>query len=582
MANYYSDEVIQSVIEANDIVDIISGYLTLKRTGNSYKGKCPFHNEKTPSFSVSQEKQLYHCFGCGAGGNAITFIMEMEKLPFMDALKLLADRGNVRLPEKTEADSDSFEQKKRLYELHRLTGNYFYKHLKSDHTALAYLFNRGISASTVKQFGLGYSRDEWNDLGSYLKEQGFTENEMIDSGLVMRSESGRTYDRFRGRIMFPIINPRGQIVGFGGRIISKAAQGPKYLNSPETLIFSKSYELYNLNDAKRHLANGRIYLVEGYMDVVSLYEKGIKNAVAALGTAFTAYHGKILERYVKEVILLFDGDSAGQSATEKAMNVLKKSDINVKIIVLADDEDPDSFIQKNGLEAFEALTKNAMTVIEYELMLLKKQFDLSHTDGKISYGTAAIKVLKECSTAVEIDFYSQRIAQETGINKNVIRSEIIRARSGRESANIIETEVKGVSDNDIPKAYYLAQDLVVRYVLENREAINEFSTEILTLSEYREFIRVLKENPETKVSGILSHFPESSKIKRLSGLLMAEESVLRTDFEDALKICRRFYNESQLEKITGEIQIATQNGQEERVAELMEELIKLKKENGRR
>ncbi|WKY43391.1 DNA primase [Eubacteriaceae bacterium ES2] len=582
MANFFSDEVIQAVIEANDIVDIISGYLTLKRTGNSYKGRCPFHNEKTPSFSVSQEKQLYHCFGCGAGGNAITFIMEMEKLPFLDALKLLADRANIRLPEKTEATDDQYEQKKRLYELHRITGNFFYKRLKSDRQAQAYLFGRGISAATIKQFGLGFALDSWNDLGQYLDSQGFTEKEIIDSGLQMRSESGRIYDRFRGRIMFPIINPRGQIVGFGGRILTREANGPKYLNSPETAIFSKSYELYNLNDAKKNLTDGRIYLVEGYMDVVSLYEKGIKNAVAALGTAFTPYHGKILSRYVKEVVLLFDGDQAGQSATEKALNILKSTDISVKIIVLANDEDPDSFIQQNGLEAFENLRKNALTPVEYELQLLKRQFDLKTTDGKIAYGTAAIKILKDCKTAVEVEFYSQQVANETGINKKVIHSEIVRARSGKEAGTMIK-EIKPQEANEkIPKAYQIAQELAVRYCLENRQAVNELVPEALTIQEYIQFIRLLKEKPQAEAGEILATFKESAEIKALAGLIMTEESVSRDDFEDALKIIRRFYNENRLEKLTQEIQMATQNGEDTRVAELMEQLIKLKKDNGRR
>jgi DNA primase len=364
--------------------------------------------------------------------------------------------------------------------------------------------------------------------------------------------------------MFPIINPRGQIVGFGGRILNSDGKGPKYLNSPETVIFSKSYELYNLNDAKKNLTDGRIYLVEGYMDVVSLYEKGIKNAVAALGTAFTPYHGKILSRYVKEVVLLFDGDQAGQAATEKALNILKSTDISVTIIVLANDEDPDSFIQ------------------EYELKLLKRQFDLTTTDGKIAYGTAAIKILKDCQTAVEVEFYSQQVADETGINKKVIHSEIVRARSGKESGQILKEIKPSQANEQIPKAYQVAQELAVRYCLENRQAIDELLPEALTIHEYAQFIELLKEKPQAKATEILTTFNESAAVKALSGLIMTEETVSRDDFEDALKIIRRFYNENCLEKLTQEIQIATQNGEDEQVAELMDQLIKLKKDNGRR
>jgi DNA primase len=463
-----------------------------------------------------------------------------------------------------------------------MTGNFFYKRLKSDRQAQAYLLGRGISAETIKKFGLGYALDSWNDLGQYLESQGFTQKEMLDSGLQMQSESGRIYDRFRGRVMFPIINPRGQIVGFGGRILNSDGKGPKYLNSPETVIFSKSYELYNLNDAKKNLTDGRIYLVEGYMDVVSLYEKGIKNAVAALGTAFTPYHGKILSRYVKEVVLLFDGDQAGQAATEKALNILKSTDISVTIIVLANDEDPDSFIQKNGLEAFENLRKSALTPVEYELKLLKRQFDLTTTDGKIAYGTAAIKILKDCQTAVEVEFYSQQVADETGINKKVIHSEIVRARSGKESGQILKEIKPSQANEQIPKAYQVAQELAVRYCLENRQAIDELLPEALTIHEYAQFIELLKEKPQAKATEILTTFNESAAVKALSGLIMTEETVSRDDFEDALKIIRRFYNENCLEKLTQEIQIATQNGEDEQVAELMDQLIKLKKDNGRR
>lgn len=259
MRTHYSEELIQSVIEANDMVDVASGYMTLKRVGNSYKGKCPFHNEKTASFTVSREKQLYHCFGCGAGGNVITFIMEMENLPFVEALKFLATRVNMVLPEKQnqQEDHQAYEKKKRLYELHREAANYYYKVLKTNRPAREYLLQRGISQETIREFGLGYACEDWSRLTDFLTTKGFTMAEMLDSGLVLASEKKRYYDRFRDRIMFPIVNPRGQIVGFGGRLMATGQNGPKYLNSPETPIFAKSYELYNLNHCKNFWMQGR-------------------------------------------------------------------------------------------------------------------------------------------------------------------------------------------------------------------------------------------------------------------------------------------------------------------------------------
>ncbi len=585
MANYYSEDLIQTIIDANDLVDLISGYLTLKRTGQSYKGKCPFHNEKTPSFSVSREKQLYHCFGCGAGGNVITFVMEMEKLSFIDALKYLAERSNITLPDQQnkEEDQSNYEHKKRLYVLHRDAANFLYKNLKMNQSSLNYLLERGISLKTIKTFGLGYANDDWNHLEKFLKSKNYSNAEILDSGLIMISQNNRLYDRFRDRLMFPILNPRKQILGFGGRIMSQDAKAPKYLNSPETQIFSKSYELYNLNNAKNFLENGQLYIVEGYMDVISLYEKGIKNAVASLGTAFTPFHGKLLERYANEIILVFDGDSAGQSATEKAIKTLKKTDINVKIIDLPKAEDPDSFIQGYGLQAFNDLSKKALTAIEYQLIRLKEQFDLSQTDGRIGYGNATIKILKDLSSKVELDFYTQQIAKETGIRQNVIRSEIIRGRAGKTPEKL---QVKKEEGNEIiPKAYQRAQEMIVHYCLDHPKQANQVPEEYLSNKFLKKLIKELRLNNETNAKELIVKFQNSSEIQTIVKLMMDDEEVSELDFQDALEISKRFYSELEMDKILNQIQTATHKGDDLQVAELMNQLIEIKKmmkENTRR
>lgn len=587
MANYYSEDLIQTIIDANDLVDLISGYLSLKRTGQSYKGKCPFHNEKTPSFSVSSEKQLYHCFGCGAGGNIITFVMEMEKLSFIDALKYLAERANITLPDQQNADQDqsNYEHKKRLYALHRDAANFLYKNLTTNQSALNYLAKRGISLNTLKIFGLGYAKDEWNHLENFLKSQNYSENELLDSGLIMLSQNKRLYDRFRDRLMFPILNPRKQILGFGGRIMKKDINAPKYLNSPETKIFSKGYELYNLNNAKNFLEDDQLYIVEGYMDVISLYEKGIKNAVASLGTAFTPFHGKLLERYVSEVILIFDGDAAGQAAIEKAMNVLKKTSISVKIIRLPETEDPDSFIQKYGLQMFKDLSKKALTSIEYQLIRLKDQFDLTQTDGRISYGNETIKILKDLTSKVEIDFYSQQIAKETGISRNVIRSEIIRGRAGQIPEKL---QLKKGLQNEfeaIPKAYQKAQEMLIRYCLEHPKQAEQIPEAYLSNDFFKELIRELIKNSDRVGKELIAKFQNSPDIQDIVKLMMDDEKVSELDFQDALEITKRFYLEREIDKILEAIQGATQEGDDLRVATLMNELIEIKKmmkENARR
>ena len=591
MRTHYSEELIQSVIEANDMVDIASGYMTLKRVGNSYKGKCPFHNEKTASFTVSREKQLYHCFGCGAGGNVITFIMEMENLPFVEALKFLATRVNMVLPEKQnqQEDHQAYEKKKRLYELHREAANYYYKVLKTNRPAREYLLQRGISQETIREFGLGYACEDWSRLTDFLTTKGFTMAEMLDSGLVLASENKRYYDRFRDRIMFPIVNPRGQIVGFGGRLMATGQNGPKYLNSPETPIFAKSYELYNLNHCKNFLDAGQILIVEGYMDVISLYEKGIRNTVAALGTAFTPFHGKILERYANEVIIAFDGDSAGKSATEKAMNILKKTGLTVKILNLPINEDPDSFVRKYGQQGFADFVAKALTIVEYQLELLKSHNDLSQTDGRLRYGNEAIKILRQLETSVEIDYYSKMVAAQTGINQEVIRREVMRSKSRSDyPSQLSEPAPREGSQPKIPRAYQKAQELAIRYCLKTPDIIAEFPRDYLTNPFYQDLLRTLSEKQKTgiriEVNQIMSHFEDSEEVKKIVEFMMNEDEVSRSDYQDALEIMNRFYHEAQLDKLSEQIKRESTNGNDDEVARLTNQLIEIKKmmkENGR-
>ena len=585
MATYYSEEVIQEVVEANDIVDVIADYMTLKRTGNSFKGKCPFHNEKTASFTVSREKQLYHCFGCGVGGNVITFVMEMEKLSFVDALKFLSARGNIILPEKNNEveDRQAYEKKQRLYDLHRDSANYYFKCLNKSQQGLTYLKQRGIHEETIKTFGLGYSTNNWDSLLSYLKTKGYTTEEMLESGLVMSSENKHFYDRFRNRLMFPILNPRNQIVGFGGRTIEGDDQGPKYLNSPETPIFSKSYELYNLNHSKNHVENGQLFIVEGYMDVISLYDKGIKNTVAALGTAFTPFHGKILERYANEVVIAFDGDNAGAFATEKAMNILKKSNLNVKMLLLPLNEDPDSFIQKYGVDGFNDVVSKALTTVEYQLEQLKRTNNLTQTDGRIRYGNQAIKILKDLETSVEVDYYSKLVASDTGINAATIRREVIRSKNNQDNKKplVVDLGKTQMTNQKIPKAYVKAQELAIRYCLKSPEMATHFPMDYLTDDLYHQLLMVIceevKNGKELNHSRLTNHFEDSEEVKKIVDLLINEEEVSKIDYQDALDIMIRFYKESQLEQLSEQIRKETNDGNEIEVAKLTNQLIKIKK-----
>ena len=347
---YYPDDVIEEVRTRNDIVDVISQYVNLKKKGANYFGLCPFHNEKTASFSVNSEKQFYYCFGCGAAGNVFSFLMEMENLDFPEAMKKLAERAHINLPEpEKSAQVIAAEQtKQRLFDIHTAAGRYFYDCLqeKQGEQARAYLTKRQMDPRMARKFGIGYSPDSYDALFKHLKEKGFTLSDILKSGLVLENKDGKGYhDRFRGRLMFPIFDVQGRVVGFGGRILAKGE--PKYLNSPETILFSKSRNLYGLNFAKA-AKKRELILVEGYMDMLSIYQAGFKNVVASLGTAFNNDHARTLKRFADDVILLYDSDEAGTNAALRAIPVLVKNGFRVKVTQVPDGKDPDEFIKKYG------------------------------------------------------------------------------------------------------------------------------------------------------------------------------------------------------------------------------------------
>ena len=351
MAAYYPDELINEVISANNLVDVVGSYVKLKRSGNRYMGLCPFHSEKTPSFHVSADKQLYHCFGCGEGGSVVQFIMKMENLDFVEAIKQLAARANINLPEGNEKASDGeyFRKKQKMLEMYVTAARFYHSCLMAEggKTALAYLAARQIDRGTITHFGMGYSPNEYDALYNHLKEKGFDEGLMLESGLIRKSEkNGKPYDFFRDRVMIPIFDIRGNVIAFGGRTMVKS-DGRKYMNSSDSMIFNKSKTLYALNFAKKNCSE-RIILVEGYMDVISLHKYGFTNAVAGLGTAFTPEHAKILSRYTKELVICYDSDEAGQAAVMRALPILSATDLKLKVMVIPDAKDADEYLKLKG------------------------------------------------------------------------------------------------------------------------------------------------------------------------------------------------------------------------------------------
>ena len=413
---YYPDEVIEEVRSSNNIVDIIGGYVRLQKKGSSYFGLCPFHNEKSPSFSVSPNKQMYYCFGCGAGGNVFTFIMEYENQTFPEAVKILADRAGIALPEAELTEEQKRERNKRqqLLEINKTAANYFYYQLNGDQgqQAREYLENRRLSKETQIHFGLGYASKYSNDLYLYLKKKGYQDQILKETGLLTYDEKRGAHDKFWNRVMFPIMDVNNRVIGFGGRVMGDGT--PKYLNSPETMLFDKSRNLYGLNYAR---TSRKPYMIicEGYMDVIAMHQAGFANAVASLGTAFTTQHSVLLKRYTQEVRLAYDSDGAGQKAALRAIPILKSAGINVRVIHMDPYKDPDEFIKNLGTEAFQERIDAAESSFMFEISVLEKNYKQSDPEGRASFMKAMARRLLEFPQELERNIYIDAIAGRYGI-----------------------------------------------------------------------------------------------------------------------------------------------------------------------
>ncbi len=414
---YYSEELVEEIRMKNDIVDVISNYVRLQKKGGSYFGLCPFHNEKSPSFSVSRNKQMYHCFGCGVGGNVLTFIMEYENYNFVEALKFLADRVGVELPnvELSEEAKVKANLRSTVLEMNKLAAKYFYAQLKSESGGYAYqyLSDRGLSQETILQFGLGYSLKFGDDLYKYLKLKGYKDEIISKSGLVNVDERKGMYDKFWNRVMFPIMDVNNRVIGFGGRVMGDGK--PKYLNSPETQVFDKSRNLYGLNRART--SRKPYYLVcEGYMDVIALHQAGFTNAVATLGTSLTSGHASLLKRYVSEVYLTYDSDDAGTKAALRAIPILKEAGISAKVIRMDPYKDPDEYIEKLGAQAFEECIGKARNGFMYSVEVLEKNYDLQTPEGKTDFYNEVAKKLLNFEEELERNNYIEAVANAYYIN----------------------------------------------------------------------------------------------------------------------------------------------------------------------
>ncbi len=434
----FSQDFLQELSDRNPIEDVVGEYVQFtKRSGQNLFGLCPFHSEKTPSFSVSPSKQIYHCFGCGKGGSVINFIMEIENLSFPEAVEFLARRAGMKVPEQ---QSDPGKPKRdRLYALNRDAARFFYEQLSTPAGAAAvdYMLRRGITPGTARRFGLGCAPESWDALCSAMKEKGYTERELYDAGLVRRGKKGGVYDAFRGRLMFPVIDVRGNVVAFSGRALGDVE--PKYLNSPETPVFSKSHNLFGLNLAKKS-KSGYIILVEGNIDVVSLHQAGFDSAVASLGTSLTPEQARLISRFKQEVVIAYDADEAGKKAAQRAIGILEKLELKVRVLTVRGAKDPDEFIKAKGPEAFQNLLAESENHVEYRLDAVRAKHDLATDEGKVAYLKEAAGVIAQLPDRAAREVYAMRAASQCGVSTEAVQDEVRQQRRRRAAAARRQTE----------------------------------------------------------------------------------------------------------------------------------------------
>ena len=442
------ESIISEIKYRNDIETAVSSYVNLKRRGKNLVGLCPFHSEKTPSFTVYPENGSFYCFGCGVGGDVFTFTGLIENLDYIEAVKLLAERSGVALPQ--DGYDDSMQRlKNKIYDINRDTARFFHSFLMSPEGkwALDYLLGRGLTLKTIKHFGLGAALDSWDMLIKHLKEKGYSQEDMLAAGVVGKSSRGTLYDRFRKRVMFPIINIRGNIIAFSGRAMpGEDKQGGKYVNTSDTPVYKKSSNLFGMNFAK-NVCSERVILVEGNMDVISLHQAGFTNAVAPLGTAFTMEQANLLARYTKEIVLTLDADAAGQKAIKRASELLENTGLKTRVVVIPDGKDPDEFIKKNGPDRFQALLDGAVSDIEYKLLTAAKDINLESEDGRLRYLSAAAEIVASSDDVMTRDIYIGRLSERYGVSRTALNTKVEEIRK----KNIRISKKKEISDIIRPK-----------------------------------------------------------------------------------------------------------------------------------
>ena len=585
----YSDEIIEEVRSSNDIVDVISQYVTLKRSGRNYFGLCPFHKEKSPSFSVSPDKQIYHCFGCGVGGNVFHFLSKIENITFRESIEELAERAGITLPVlDSREDTKQMELKTKVYEINALAAQFYHENLYKPSSKIAqeYIKKRKLDNKTLQSFLIGYSGN-FDELYQMLKQKGYTEEQMMASSMIVKSDRGRYLDRFRKRVMFPIQDVRGKIIAFGGRVLDDSK--PKYMNSPETIVYSKGRHLFGMNLAKNS-GSKKIIIVEGYMDAISLHQRGINNAVASLGTALTEAQGRLLRKYSEQVIIGYDADGAGQAATLRGLEILQNLGCDIRILQIEGAKDPDEFVVKYGPERFNLYVEKAISLIEYKVKMLKKELNIDNANDKIKFLNEIAKLLSKITNELEKEVYVEKIAKEYGISQEAIYAQINKLMyANQKGIKVLEKNTAVPVRKKVEQAEQLSAGTIKREKMliflliapdyDGYHKINESITiEDIQSEQNKKIIKILYEhfrNGDSNTSNCLDWFEDEEDINYLTSI-MAEDFEI-TDMDKCLVDVIHFYEKERIQKQKNELIKKMESGTltKEEESKLVQELNRI-------